>query len=174
MGHSYLSSKAETRVSEISGKGTYAVSNIAKNEMIAIFGGKVMDNDTWQKFEDKLGVLALPLDENFVIGPYTDEESGDGDYINHSCNPNSGIRGQVCLVALRDIKVGEEITFDYAMILADMPPEDCEIDCNCQHDECRGRVTSDDWKNPELQKRYKGYFSHYIQKKIDELERDEA
>ena len=137
MGHSYLSSKAETRVSEISGKGTYAVSNIAKNEMIAIFGGKVIDNDTWQKFEDKLGVLALPLDENFVIGPYSDEESGDGDYINHSCNPNSGIRGMRKLIAVKNITAGDEIVWDYSA----SDDSGWYHKCSCGAKNCRKIIT---------------------------------
>ena len=35
--------------------------------------------------------------------------------VNHSCEPNCGIRNACGLVALRDIKDGEEITYDYCM-----------------------------------------------------------
>lgn len=38
---------------------------------------------------------------------------------NHSCNPNSFIKGKNELVALRDIKKGEEITFDYSTTMDD-------------------------------------------------------
>ena len=37
-----------------------------------------------------------------------------GDMINHSCEPNCGLLGQMLLVAMRDIARGEELCFDYA------------------------------------------------------------
>lgn len=36
--------------------------------------------------------------------------------LNHLCNPNVGVRGEITFVAMRDIKAGEELTTDYAMI----------------------------------------------------------
>ena len=89
---------------------------------------------------------------------------GAADWVNHSCDPNAGLVGQIVLVALRDIKVGEEICFDYAT--SDGSPYD-EFECGCGSRLCRHHVTGDDWKLPELQKRYEGHFSPYIQRRID-------
>src|SRR3989304_314754 len=41
--------------------------------------------------------------------------------------------------------------------------------CNCGFLKCRGVVTGNDWKTPELQNRYSGYFSGYLQEKIDKF-----
>ena len=167
MSYGWLTQKAETRSSGIEGKGTYATQKILKNEIVAIFGGKVLDTASWKKIsDDEITSLALPLDEEFVITPSKISEAGDSDFVNHSCNPNCGIRGQIMLVAMRDINVNDEITFDYAMVLADIPSDDCEFECECGQLICRKIVTSNDWKNVELQEKYRGYFSDYITRKI--------
>jgi hypothetical protein len=57
---------------------------------------------------------------------------------------------------------GEEITLDYAMCES---PE-YEMKCNCGYSDCRKVVTGNGWKNKELQKKHKGFFSDYLQKKI--------
>lgn len=167
MSYGWLSYKAETRSSGIEGKGTYAKELILKDEIVAIFGGAVLDTASWKKLDDEdISSLALPLDEEFVITPIKSSEAGDSDFVNHSCNPNCGIRGQIMLVAMNDININDEITFDYAMVLANIPLDDCQIDCECGYYNCRKTITGDDWKNLILQKKYLGYFSDYIQKKI--------
>ena len=85
---------------------------------------------------------------------------------NHSCDPNAGMSGQIGLISLRDITEQEEITFDYAM--CDDSDYD-EFDCACGSPNCRGRISGHDWKRPELQKKYAGYFSPYLQRRIDAL-----
>ena len=67
--------------------------------------------------------------------------------------------GQIGVVALRDLAAGDEICIDYAM--CDGSPYD-EFECGCGTPTCRGRITGDDWRRPELQARYAGYFSPYF------------
>jgi len=85
-------------------------------------------------------------------------------HLNHSCEPNLGLQGQIVYVALRDIGVDEELTFDYAMN-EDDPNE--IMKCQCGADSCRNVITGVDWKKPEIQSRYNGYFSWFIQRRID-------
>jgi hypothetical protein len=66
-------------------------------------------------------------------------------------------------VALREITVGEEVTFDYATC---MTASFGDFDCLCGAANCRGRITGEDWKLPELQTRLRGYFQPYIEAKI--------
>jgi uncharacterized protein len=47
-------------------------------------------------------------------------------FINHSCEPNVGFSGNVVLVAVRDIRHGEELTTDYALF------DDSEDHMECQ------------------------------------------
>jgi hypothetical protein len=72
----------------------------------------------------------------------------------------------ITLVTLRDIWPGEELCFDYAM--SDSTPY-CEFTCGCGAPSCRGEITGNDWMLPELQARYDGYFSPYLQRRIDRM-----
>lgn len=81
-------------------------------------------------------------------------------HLNHSCEPNLGLQGQIVYVALRDIAIGEELTFDYAM--NDDDPDEI-MKCECGTPSCRGVVTGADWKNPEIQRKYDGYFLVYTE-----------
>jgi hypothetical protein len=80
--------------------------------------------------------LALQIGPDLYIG-----ESGQADdFVNHSCQPNAGMRIEatdVRLVAIRDIATGEQITFDYSTT---MDEDDFEFDCLCGSPVCRGRV----------------------------------
>ena len=67
---------------------------------------------------------------------------------------------------MRDIKAGEELNFDYAM--CDGSAYD-EFDCYCGAEHCRGRVTGDDWRNPELWEKYDGFFSPYLALRIERV-----
>ena len=159
---SYLSSKLEGRPkADGSGNGIFALSSIKKGELIAIFGGVVYEWDTFIHLPDRDRSLCIQVEDRHFLVP---RPIGEGDYVNHSCNPNAGLSGQIGLVAMRDIKVGEEVCFDYAM--CDTMPYD-EFNCLCGAPNCRGQITGHDWQRPELQKRYASYFSPHVQRLID-------
>ena len=86
-------------------------------------------------------------------------------HLNHSCEPNLGLQGQIVFVALRDVAVGEELTFDYAM----NDDEPGEMQCHCGMATCRGTITGSDWRKAEIQHKYDGYFSWFIQRRIDAM-----
>jgi len=75
-------------------------------------------------------------------------EDGLGPKVNHSCDPNCGVRVNATVegfdfVALRPIAEGEEITFDYAM--RNYAIEHFPARCLCGAGNCRGTVTG--WKD---------------------------
>jgi hypothetical protein len=37
------------------------------------------------------------------------------------------------------------------------------MNCTCRGEGCRKVITGDDWRLPELQRRYAGFFSRYVQ-----------
>ena len=59
-------------------------------------------------------------------------------FLNHSCNPTAGARG-ITLIAIRDIKEGEEITVDYSTIEGD---NRWEMLCSCEEKNCRKLIRS--------------------------------
>ena len=159
---SYLSSKLEGRPkADGSGNGIFALQPIQKGELAAVFGGVVYEWETFVHLPELERSLCIQVEDRHFLVP---RPIGGGDYVNHSCNPNAGLSGQIGLVAMRDIKIGEEVCFDYAM--SDTAPYD-EFNCGCGSANCRGSVSGNDWKNPELQKRYAGYFSPHVQRRID-------
>lgn len=167
--HSVLNPKLELRNSGGGLHGIFAKETVSVQELLAIFGGHVMAVTKEPVFADGINDLGLMINDDFVIGSKYENEIEDTDFFNHSCKPNAGIKGQIFLVAMRDIEADEEVVFDYAMVLCEAPGklEGYEFSCLCGSDHCRGKVTGNDWKIPELQRRYHGFFSWYLQEKID-------
>jgi uncharacterized protein len=160
----YFSPRLEVRAApEKGGFAVFARENLEKDEIICVWTGRVMTYERMMALSTAEKSHTIQVDEGMYLAPFSlDDEPAD--YINHSCNPNTGIRGQISLVAMRPISAGEEITFDYAM--ADSTPYD-EFECACGTPTCRGRVCGDDWQRPELWARYNGYFSSYLEKRIE-------
>ena len=160
---SYLSPKLELRAcQDKGGYGLFACAPLKKDEVLAVWGGTVVPGDRLDQFSHYAQTHGLQVEDDLYLLPLTEDDPSD--YFNHSCTPNAGLLGQITLVAMRPIGVGEEICFDYAM--SDSNPYD-EFECGCGSPMCRGRVTAGDWKRKDLQQRYQGYFSPYLQRRID-------
>jgi hypothetical protein len=162
----YLTPLAETRATPGTNFGTFAIAPITAGTIVVTFGGAQMNRGTFDKHPVERRMRSLQIElESFLLGP---EERQLGDAVNHSCDPNCGMGNATQLVAMREIATGEEITFDYAM--SDASNYD-EFSCICATSLCRHSITSLDWKLPELQQRYNGYFSPYIVRKWKALEK---
>jgi len=161
---SYLSPKTEVRESKIHGRGLFAIADIAKDEIVAVKGGHIVDRKTLrEKVTPRLGPVEIQIDQDLFIAPVTEEEREDSMlYSNHSCNPNLGMRGEITLVAMRDIQAGEELTHDWATT----DDDDYLVECKCGTANCRKILTGKDWQRADLQKRYAGYFSAYLAQNI--------
>ena len=166
MADNYLTPLAEMRATPGAGFGSFAVAPIPSGTIVACFGGTLMDRATFDSMPADRRSRSIQIDDDaFLLGPV---EREPGDAINHSCDPNCGMGGASQVVAMRDLAVGEALTFDYAM--ADGSDYD-EFDCACGTARCRGRVSGSDWLKPELQTRYAGYLSPYIVRRIDAARR---
>jgi uncharacterized protein len=165
---SQLSPKTEVRESKIHGRGLFATANIAKDEIVALKGGHIVDRKTLRaKITPVLGPVEIQIGDDLFIAPVSDEERELSMlYLNHSCDPNLGMRGEITFVAMNDIGAGEELTHDWAMT----DDDDYSVECNCGASNCRQILTGKDWQRPDLQKRYAGYFSAYLARKIALLE----
>ena len=158
---SWLNSKLEARESKNLNYGVFARKNVVKGERLAVFGGHVMDVK-----DEPDGDHTLQIADDLVIGCPSATTSEPAEFFNHSCDPNAGLRGQIYLVALRDINAEEQICFDYAMVLN---LASYRFTCCCGSSNCRNVVTGEDWKRADLQERYDGHFSWYLQEKINQL-----
>lgn len=168
--HSFLSHKCDVcRTDNRGGHSVVAREPIAKGELIVVWSGMLVDGEELDALPQTVRRYSLQVEENQYLVSLTDCEPPD--YVNHSCEPNAGLSGQITLIAMRDIFPGEEITYDYAT--TDGSPYD-EFQCRCGSAQCRHAVTGDDWRRRELWQRYAGYFSPYLQRRIAEAMEREA
>jgi uncharacterized protein len=163
---SYHSTKTEVRQSPIHGRGLFATADIAKDEIVVVKGGHIVDGETLRKeIMLHLGSVEIQIDDDLYIAPVNaDERESSMLYSNHSCDANLGIRGEITFVAMRDIAAGKELTHDWCTTDNDI----YSMKCNCGAPNCRGTLTGKDWQKVELREQYAGYFSAYLQKKIDQ------
>jgi len=144
------------------GYGIVASAPVRKGELICVWGGRIVNRAEVDTLDEVQRSYVLQIEDGLFL--YAPGPVEDAEFVNHCCEPNVGFSGQVSLVALRNIKPGEEICFDYAMSEAS---DFAEFDCRCGAPGCRGRVRADDWMRAELQSRYRGHFSPYLQRRID-------
>ena len=166
---SWHNPKTQRQQASEKGVGLFANAPIAKGELLCAWGGAILTDEELPNLPDFALDRTLQIEEGLHISSGLIDD--DADCVNHSCDPTGGVVGQITLVARRDIAAGEEITFDYAM--TDSSPH-MDMECFCGQPNCRKLITSNDWKLPELQERYKGYFSPYLQRRIDKLREKSA
>ena len=167
---SWVSPKIVTKNAGAKGNGSFAISPIQKGEEVIVQGGRILryqevEESTYQPF----AYHCFPIDRDWLICPVEPKwEKLDGIFqVNHSCEPNCGFRGQIVLVTMRDIAPEEEITYDYAMTDANW--QDAiyqETACFCGSATCRRIFSGMDWQRKDLQDKYKGYFSTFVQEMI--------
>lgn len=113
------------------GRGVFATGNFKAGQFVLEFVGDIRDVES---FSDLTYALQ--------VGPkdFMTASGGIDDYVNHSCDPNTGIRseeGRIILFALRSIKSGEEITFDYATT---QEGGFWTMNCCCESPACRQMI----------------------------------
>ena len=122
--------KIEARLSPIHGNGVFATEAIRKGERIVRYKGKLRTHaevDEEYGDEDENGhTFLFTLNDDYVIDANIDGNVAR--WINHSCKPNcesmieengNGKRhkDKVFIEAARDIQPGEELTYNYGIVL---------------------------------------------------------
>ena len=157
--------KAIVKTSPVEGGGMFANEDIKRGEKLIVWGGNYVDKKEAEKWR-RQGKLVMQWDDDLYS--YEDRGDDDGYFINNSCDPNMWMADAYTLIARRDIKKDEELTADYALWEADENYVS-KWECKCGSSLCRERVTGKDWRNPDLQKRYKDHFSPLINKRIQRM-----
>jgi SET domain-containing protein len=138
------------------GNGVFAKSQIRKGEVIAAFDGSVYTYDYEYWNEDLFNHVI-----QFAPKKWRDSK-GIARWINHSCEPNCGIKSLFKIVAMRNIKKGEQITWDYDM--TERNP-DWRMRCRCGYSECRKVIGRYLTRLPKkFRSRYQGYISAWLLK----------
>jgi hypothetical protein len=145
----------------------FAGAPIAAGERVLSLGGRLVDDVT----------LAALLDQARVSpeGVYVDSIAvGPGRHLvlprgsiahfgNHSCDPTMWHDGAYDLVARRAVDTDEELTVDYGTNSAG---EGFSMACRCGTSGCRSRVTSGDWRRPDLRVRYGRHWTPVLWERI--------
>jgi SET domain-containing protein len=165
----YVSPKLESKPSRIAGGGLFAREPILRDEVLfdtSKVGENyiISKNEADSRFEKGFDYM-LQIGENQFLVTVDEKSPSHYGFINSSYDPNCGIRESRKIVAMRDIITGEEITFDYAM----SESSNFKMTCFCKSYNCRKQISGNDWKIKDLQVRYRGFFSEYLQKKINKL-----
>ncbi len=164
---SYASPKLEARQHpEKGGWGVYAREWVRAGELLTVWSGEVVSGDQLPRLATAGYTYSVQVEEDLYLVTMRPPETAD--LVNHCCDPNAGLSGQLALVALRDIAPDEEICFDYAT--SDGSPYD-EFECACGTIHCRGRVSGNDWLRPELWRRYGQHFSPYLLRRIERFKK---
>ena len=136
------------RRSGVHGKGVYAVQPLAKGETVIEYIGEVI---SWREAlrrhprdpKDPNHTFYFHIDDQHVI------DAGVGGnaarWINHACKPNCEAdedEGRVFIKALRAIKPGEELFYDYGLSIDERytPKVKREYACRCGAPRCRGTM----------------------------------
>lgn len=133
------------------------------DEIIVRWDGKIVQIQNQMELDAAFQLNHTQVDDDYFLEYSSCEENRN---IPHSCSPNTGFQGSRTLVAMRPIKKGEFISRDFAMSETKFVKE---IPCGCGTAECRKLLKPTDWCMPQLLKKYAGFYSPYLQKKITSL-----
>lgn len=138
----YDASRFEVRHSKVSGEGVFTKLAINEGESIFFLGGeRITLKETMKRVNEGMERTT----DTFQIGPgrYIDLDEFSRAF-NHSCDPNCFIKGRNELVALRDIRKGEELTYDYSTTMDDNYRYASRSlwtnKCNCGAKNCRKSI----------------------------------
>lgn len=150
------------------GNGMFAIENIKSSETIYDFAGQIF---TYDEIMDQVNSGEENIDDPLQIDDMLflnlDETSRT---FNHSCDPNSAIRGRSQLFAIKDILPGEEITYDYSSVVGpNITPDMWTMRCKCGSEKCRGTIGNVQTIPKDMLNKYieAGALQHYIKIKLN-------
>ncbi len=150
----------ELKPSYINGVGVFAVADIEKDQKIAdgIYQEDYGHLISWNEFrsfsqeiQEKIMAFCIGTPEGFIPPEEMDFNKLSIEwYFNHSCEESVGFNEHGDFTARRNIKKGEELTYDYG--LAESNPQ-FRMACLCGAPQCRKVVTGIDWQDEEFRKK---------------------
>lgn len=140
--------RIQTRRSKVHGNGVFALQDIAEGEVLIEYIGEIIGWDEAQRrhphdLANPNHTFYFHIDEDRVIDAKFGGNSAR--WINHSCDPNCFADeqdGRIFITALRNISAGEELNYDYGLIIEERytPKLKAEYPCWCGSESCRGTL----------------------------------
>lgn len=143
-----IASFIKVRHSRIHGNGVFAARKIPAGARIIEYQGKrITEKQAEKRFgqdpDNPHHTFFFSLDSGKLIDG--GDEGNDARWINHSCEPNCEAqeeKGRVYIHALRDIRRGEELSYDYGLIIGERLTKAVKAAyaCRCGATACRGTM----------------------------------
>lgn len=140
--------RIQVRRSGVHGKGVFALRPIAAGETILEYKGEVI---AWPEAlrrhphdpQDPNHTFFFHIEGGHVIDAAVGGNAAR--WINHACDPNcraDETDGRVFIVAARDLQPGEELFYDYGLVIDERltPRLKREYACRCNSPNCRGTM----------------------------------
>jgi SET domain-containing protein len=138
----------EIRRSRIQGRGVFATRKVPAGTLLIEYRGeRISDEEADRRYpfneDERHHTFLFRLDDGSVLDAGVGGNAAK--YINHSCDPNCEAveeDGHIFIYALRDIRKGEELVYDYHYIL-DEPHTAANkklYPCHCGAVKCRGTI----------------------------------
>ena len=153
--------------SGIEGRGLFATEDLPADEVVVRLSGRLVSTDELSRLIEHanadpshsyVDTLTIYEDSHLVLPPGTMIHFG-----NHSCDPNMWHVGPFEIATRRDVRTGEELTIDYG---TQTGAAGFSMTCHCGSALCRGVVSSDDWRLPALQERYRAHWVPALEDRI--------
>jgi len=151
------------RRSDVHGNGVFAVEDLAEGETLIEYKGEVIN---WKEAlrrhphdpAQPNHTFYFHIDDGRVIDGNVNGNAAR--WINHSCEPNceaDEVNGRVYIKALRNIAAGEELNYDYGLIIDEpyTPKLLAEFPCWCGSENCRGTLLTPKDEDEEKKKKKK-------------------
>ncbi len=142
--------RIQVRRSGVHGKGVFALQDLAEGETLIEYVGEII---SWDEAQDRHP--HDPNDPNHTFYFHVNEDKvidalhggNSSRWINHSCDPNCEAdeeNDRIFIKALRNIKAGEELNYDYGLIIDEPYTKKlkAEYPCWCGSKNCRGTLLS--------------------------------
>lgn len=143
--------------SKIAGKGVFTKRSFKRGKIIFILKGAPKKKRINGSRDSAVGPNWVGIQKNTWIDP-----DGIYQYLNHSCDPNMGIKGSVTFVAIKNIKAHEELVFDYSTTEDDIWWS--FNTCKCGTRKCRKVLKSIQFLPKNYYDRYYPFIPNYFQK----------
>lgn len=138
------------------GKGLFANTRFKKNQILFKVEGEIRVDSYGPNYW--IGARWFGIDDRTWLSTSKDSYAY---YLNHSCNPNTGLKDKVVVVAMRTIEEGEEITIDYSITEADPY---WKMKCKCGNQNCRKIIRSIQYLPEEIYLQYEPFVPEFLRR----------
>jgi hypothetical protein len=166
-GTPWVSDVVTVAASPIEGRGLHATEDMAAGTIVIRLAGRLVSSHELARIMSRVeaepdavyvDTITVDEDRHLVMAPGSLVHFG-----NHSCDPNCWHVGPYAIATRRAVRRGQELTIDYA---TSSGAGGFSMRCRCGSSLCRGEVSSDDWRRPELQDRYRGHWVPALEERI--------